>query len=59
MNETGKAREERVELGAVEALAQVLAGGDDDEWLIGIGALDLVEEGGARTLAEAALEDER
>ncbi len=55
----GEGEEECVELGAVEALAEVLAGGDGDERLVGCRPLDLVEERSACAFAEAALEDER
>jgi hypothetical protein len=43
--------EEGVELWAVEALAEVLAGGDDDERLAAWRILDPVEQGGACALS--------
>ena len=51
--------EEAVELRAVEALAEVLAGGDYDERLVVRRPLDLVEEGRACALPETALEHDR
>ena len=43
----GEGEEEGVELGAVEALSEVLAGRDHDERLVSRGVLDLVEKSSA------------
>src|SRR6266550_3148213 len=53
----GEGEEEGVELRAVEALAEVLPGRDDDEWFGSGCVLDLVEQGGACALAQTSLEN--
>jgi hypothetical protein len=55
----GEGEEERVELRAVEALAELLAGCDDDERFVRWRVLDLVEQGGAGAPSETSLEHER
>ena len=48
----GEGEEEGVELRAVEALAEILAGGDDDERLACWRVLDLVEQGSAYAFSQ-------
>ncbi len=55
----GEGEEEGVELWAVESLPEVLAGRDDDERFRERRPLDLLEQSGPGTLAEASLEDDR
>jgi hypothetical protein len=55
----GEGEEERVELRAIEPFAELLAGRDNDERLVGRGPLDLVHERLAGTFAKATFEHER
>jgi hypothetical protein len=59
LNEMGKARKRVSSCGQVEAFAEVLASGDDDEILAGRRISRPVPDLGAGTLAEAALEHDR
>jgi hypothetical protein len=55
----GEGEEERVELGQSETLAEVLAGRDDYQQLLGRGAIDSLEKGGACARPETTLEHDR
>jgi hypothetical protein len=50
--------EEGVELRGVEPFAEVPAGRDDHQWLVGSAGLDLLDDRDAGTLAEPPFEDE-